>query len=141
MISVSGSTDPPLQALLSCNCIGPKIVVDQTEVSAHFFFFNFFSLMLFLLYFLCWTVISFSFLDHAYLILLELSFLFYLYYQFSFSSLSVVNFCCTVIYDIIKNVNLLFFNYNYSFITGLKLLISDLLIQINLQFLVFEFNI
>jgi hypothetical protein len=32
IVSIAGSVDPPLQTLLSCTCIGPSIVLDQTEV-------------------------------------------------------------------------------------------------------------
>jgi hypothetical protein len=32
IVSIAGSVDPPLQTLLSCTCVGPTIVLDQTEV-------------------------------------------------------------------------------------------------------------
>jgi hypothetical protein len=32
IVSIAGSVDPPLQTLLSCTCVGPRIVLDQTEV-------------------------------------------------------------------------------------------------------------
>ena len=34
MVGVAGSVDPPAQVLLCCTCVGPLIVLDQTEVRA-----------------------------------------------------------------------------------------------------------
>ena len=32
LIAIAGSVDPPIQALISCTCTGPRVVLDQTEV-------------------------------------------------------------------------------------------------------------
>ena len=32
LISIAGSVEPPIQALISCTCTGPKVVLDHTEV-------------------------------------------------------------------------------------------------------------